>query len=420
MKLLLSAYACEPSWGSEPGIGWNWALQMARFHEVWVLTRPCSRAAIGAALVERPLENVHWVYFDLPGWAPPWGSHLHYHLWQIGAGFVARRLHRQIRFDLVHHVTYGCYWRPSFLPLLPVPFVWGPVGGGESAPRAFWGSFSLRGKAFELARDLGRKMGECDPFVRHIARRAIFGVATTEETARRVRSLGCKKVSVLSQVGLPDEEISALSEIPSCHAGPFRLISIGRLVHWKGFHLSMRAFAQFHAQFPASEYWIIGDGPERKRLERLAGESGVGHSVRFWGWLSRSEALQRLAECDTLIHPSLHEAGGYVCSEAMAAGRPVVCLDLGGPALQVTEQSGIMVSATSPEQVVQDLAEAFCKLASDPELQARLSLGARKRVAEHLNWDKKGLFMTKLYQSLSTPEKGMADGLAELRQKSSV
>jgi glycosyltransferase involved in cell wall biosynthesis len=88
----------------------------------------------------------------------------------------------------------------------------------------------------------------------------------------------------------------------------------------------------------------------------------------------------------------------------MAAGRPVICLDLGGPGLEVTENTGIKVPATSPEQVVQDLAEAFCKLASDPDLRARLSLGARKRVEEHFNWEKKGLFMTKLYQSLSTPE----------------
>jgi len=90
----------------------------------------------------------------------------------------------------------------------------------------------------------------------------------------------------------------------------------------------------------------------------------------------------------------------------MAAGRPVVCLDLGGPALQVTEDTGIKVPAISPEQVVRDLANGFYKLASDPELRVRLSFGARKRVEEYFNWDKKGLFMAKLYQSLSTVEEG--------------
>jgi glycosyltransferase involved in cell wall biosynthesis len=194
-------------------------------------------------------------------------------------------------------------------------------------------------------------------------------------------------------------------------SGPFRLISIGNLLHWKGFELGLRAFAQFIARFPASEYWIVGDGPERKRLEKLARKLGAAGSLTFWSALPRSQVLEKIAECDVLLHPSLHDSGGWVCLEAMAAGRPVVCLNLGGPALQVTRDTGIKVLSTSPQQVVRDLADAFYKLASDPELRARLSSGARKRVEEHFGWDKKGLFMAKLYESLSTGANGMADGL---------
>src|SRR5208337_4499961 len=183
---------------------------------------------------------------------------------------------------------------------------------------------------------------------------------------KRMRMLGCGRVSVLSQVGLPQEEIGRLSTIPFRHSSTFRLISIGRLVHWKGFHLSVRAFAEFHRQFPAAEYWIIGAGPERKRLGKLAQRLGVAGSVTFWGAIPRRQVLEKLGKCDVLVHPSLHDSGGWVCLEAMAAGRPVVCLDLGGPALQVTEDTGIKVPATSPEQVVSDLATAFYKLASDP------------------------------------------------------
>jgi glycosyltransferase involved in cell wall biosynthesis len=420
MKVLLSAFHCEPGRGSEFGIGWAWAQQAARFHEVWVVTLEEHRPTIEGTLSLRPLPNAHFVYVDLPRWRQVrrlgWlGGEIFYYVWQIAAYFVGRKLHRQESFDLVHHVTLVCYWRSSFLALLPVPFIWGPVGGGESAPRAFWQSFSLRGKIFELARDLARKTGECDPFVRHAARKATFGLATTEETAKRMRMLGCRRVSVLTQVGLPQEEIRSLSTIPLCHSGPFRLISIGRLIHWKGFHLSVRAFAEFHRQSPASEYWIIGDGPERKTLERLARRLGVAERVRFWGWLPRPEGLQRLAECDALVHPGLHESGGYVCSEAMAAGRPVICLDLGGPALQVTDETGIKTPATSPEQVVRGLADAFYKLASDPGLRARLSVATRKRVEEHFNWNHKSLLMAELYESLSTPEKMMTGGLADLR-----
>jgi hypothetical protein len=96
MKVLLSAYACEPGKGSEPGVGWSWVRQIARFAEVWVITRANNRGTIEKALREEPLPNVHWVYFDLPRWARFWkkgqrGVHLYYYLWQVGIYFLARQ-----------------------------------------------------------------------------------------------------------------------------------------------------------------------------------------------------------------------------------------------------------------------------------------------------------------------------------------
>lgn len=410
MKVLLSAYSCEPGKGSEQGVGWNTVRQIARFHDVWVLTHEEGQQGIKAALANEALPNVQFTYLDVP---QPWalylkkgrrGVQLHYYLWQLTAYFAGRKLHRKTGFDLIHHVTLVRYWMPNFLALLPVPFVWGPVGGGESAPRAFWSSFSLQGKIFELARNLARKLGEFDPFVRRTARNAALGLATTEETAKRMRILGCKQVSVLPAVGLDQAEIRSLSSIPLRHSGPFRLISVGRLVHWKGFHLSMRAFAEFHRRFPDSEYWLIGYPHERKRLQRLAQRLGVAKSVTFWDDVSRSQVLEKLAECDVLIHPSLHDSGGYVCLEAMAAGRPVVCLDLGGPGILVTENTGIKVRASTPAEAVRDLANAILQLADNPELRARMAGAARQRVKEHFDWLGKGDSMNRIYESAVAEE----------------
>jgi glycosyltransferase involved in cell wall biosynthesis len=404
MKVLLSTYNCEPGMGSEGGVGWNLVRQVARSHDVWVLTQPEGRLAIEAALASAAFPGIRFVYPDLPHWAFFWKherrySNLYYYLWQLAAYFAGRRLHRQVSFDVIHHVTLVRYWMPSFLALLPVPFMWGPVGGGESAPPAFWWSFSFRGKIRELSRDLARKVGEYDPFVRRTARRAAFGLATTEETAKRMRMLGCTRVSVLSEAGLDQEEIRCLSSIPLYRGGPFRLISVGRLLHWKGFHLSVRAFAEFHRQFPGSEYWLIGDGPERKRLQKLAQRLGVAESVTVWGAIPRSQVLEKLADCDVLIHPSLHDSGGWVCLEAMAAGRPVVCLDLGGPGLQVTEKTGIKVRANNVDDAVAELVKAILQLAKDPERRVRMGEASRQRVNEHFEWVSKVDFMTGIYDT---------------------
>ena len=394
LNILLSAYACEPDRGSEPGVGWNWARHLAREHDVWVITRSNNRSVIEVALARQPLPHAHFVYFDLPGWARFWkrgslGLRPYYYLWQAGAYFAARRMARSIRFDLVHHVTFVKYWMPSFLALLPAPFVWGPVGGNESAPKPFRANFSFRGRVYDLARRLARSLGSADPFVIRTARRARLGLATTEQTASRMRALGCRDVRIFSEAGMSAEDLDLLTHIPVRRENGFRIASVGTLLHLKGFDLSLRAFAWFVEQGGAGEYWLIGAGPERRRLEALARRLGIAHLVTFWGRLSRALTLAKLAECDVLAHPSLHDSGGWTCLEAMGAARPVVCLDLGGPGVQVTPETGIKVPAHNPEQAIRDLALAFQTLAANPELRTRLGLAGRARVMRDFRWEDK-------------------------------
>jgi glycosyltransferase involved in cell wall biosynthesis len=405
MKVLLSAYYCEPGTGSEAAVGWNWALQIARFYDVWVLTQEDGRQGIEASLANEALPRAQFVYLDLPPWTAflkklGWGVQLHYYLWQLAAYFAGRRLHRKIGFDLVHHVTIARYWMPSFLALLPVPFIWGPVGGGESSPRALCRSFSLQANIFELTRDVARKMGEHDPFVRNTARKAALALATTEQTAARLRKLGAREVIVHPQFGMTQDERRFFRLLPIKRQNPFRLISIGRLIPMKGFHLGLQAFARVHAIYPDCEYWIVNGGPEMNHLKALARMLGVQNKVTFWGRLpTLQEVYSKLAECDVLVHPALHEAFGNVCLEAMASGRPVICLDLGGPALQVTEETGIKVKASTTVGVVADLAKAILRLAEDPDLRVRMGKASRQRVEEHFDWVGKGDFMSRIYES---------------------
>jgi glycosyltransferase involved in cell wall biosynthesis len=406
MRILMSAYSCEPGRGSEPGVGWNIVREVARHHEVWVLTRPDeSGDIIEAELKRHPVPNLHFVYFTLPIWGGGWrwgesgAMQIHYYLWQIQAYFVARRLHQEIGFDAVHHVTFVKYSNPSFLSLLPIPFIWGSVGGGESAPPSFWQDFSGRAKLYEWARAIVRRIGELDPFVRLTGQRSAIVRATTEDTADRLRKLGIRDIQIVPESGLSNEDIAQLGQYELPTNTPIRFISMGRLLHWKGFHLGIRAFAQAHLL--DAEYWICGDGAEQERLESLALELGVAHQVKFWGRLPRAATLEKLSQCHVLVHPSLHDSGGWVCMEAMAAGRPVLCLDLGGPSVQVTEQTGIKIPAVSPEQSIAGLAAAMVNLATDTALRSRLGQGGRALVHQSYSWQAKGEELSRLYQSVA-------------------
>lgn len=409
LRVLISAFYCEPGKGSEEGVGWNTSRQIARYHPAWVLTRAKNRPSIEAELSVAPVLDLHFVYCDLPGWISRWARgqllewHVYYYLWQVYVFFVARRLHREVRFDVVHHVTFVKYWIPSFLALLPVPFVWGPVGGGESTPESFRRDLGARAQVSEGVRALARRMGERDPFVRLTARRSSVARATTDETAGRMAKLGARDVRIFSQLGLTGEEIDGLGRLGAkgTHT-PLRFVSIGRLIHWKGFHLGLRAFATAGLGGDA-EYWVVGDGAERGRLQTLARELGIEERVRFWGTLPRPEALARLGECHVLVHPSLHDSGGGVCLEAMAAGRPVICLDTGGPGALITDETGLKVPVTDPEQAVRDLSGALVRLYQDPELRAAMGVAGRRKAVEMFTWEAKGEHLAQLYREALNP-----------------
>ena len=166
--------------------------------------------------------------------------------------------------------------------------------------------------------------------------------------------------------------------------------------------MGIRAFAA--ANLLEAEYWVVGDGPESESLSMLAQDLGIAQQVKFWGRLPREETLNKLAECHVLVHPSLHDSGGWVCTEAMGAGRPVICLDLGGPATQVTEETGFKIPAESPEQAVQDLAKAIVTLSKEPELRIRMGEAGKKLVGRSRSWQAKGEQLAALYEQVTLQE----------------
>jgi glycosyltransferase involved in cell wall biosynthesis len=400
LKILMSAYACEPGKGSEPGVGWNFAKAMAAQHDVWVLTRANNRDVIEAELRERRVPGLRLVYYDLPHWMAWWkrggrGVQLYYYLWQLGAISVARAVHRAVGFDVAHHVTFVKYWAPAAAAFVGVPFVWGPVGGGESMPGPFLAELSPAGRRYEALRSAARWLGEHDPLVRATTRRAALAFATTPESAERMRRVGARRVELLSQVALTNDERSCLAPLARSKGPEVLFFSVGRLLDWKGYHLGLEAFAA--ANLPDARYVVAGDGPARQHLEALADRLDVRDRVEFLGAVPRAKVLEWLGRVSVFVHPSLHDSGGWATIEAMAAGVPVICLNLGGPGTQVTANVGRRLDATSVDATTDALAAAMRELGMDAKLRAELGAGARKRVLEVYTWGTKVTVLSKAY-----------------------
>ena len=153
MKILVAAIACSPILGSEAYVGWSAVSALSRNHELWVIINILGKEGVQAAVAKGEVPtNIHFIYhgrsqeeFDrtfLTPWHPNrliarLANWLNYLEWNNGLLDLARKLHAQIGFDLVHHVTYATWRVGSPLVCLGVPFVWGPIGGGENMPLPF-------------------------------------------------------------------------------------------------------------------------------------------------------------------------------------------------------------------------------------------------------------------------------------------
>jgi glycosyltransferase involved in cell wall biosynthesis len=331
MKVLISAYACEPGKGSEPGAGWNWTLAAARDNEVWVLTRGNNRTRIDAELEARPVPNLHFVYIDPPRSWTRWkkgqrGIRLYYSLWQLVALAEARRLHEEIGFDVVHHLTFANMWLPALTCFVDAPFVLGPVGGGPRVPLRHYRRLGMRGAGHEVAREVGRMFSKASPLTRASWRHATIIVAQNEETLDAIAQSYRSKAVVRPNACVPDS-FPLLGSIARREGGHHRAVFAGRLLPWKGVAIAVEALQTLTTWDLA----IVGSGPDLRRLQALAQRVGVGSRVTFVSWVPRDDLWQLIARADALVLPSLRDDSPLVVAEAQALGVPVVAFDQGGP-----------------------------------------------------------------------------------------
>lgn len=379
MRILLSAFACVPGGGSEEGVGWAWATGLAEHHDVVVLTDGSFREPIERELARRPRLRLA---FRFIGNGPPGYEGLeiypYYRRWQREALEVARELHAARPFDLAHHVTYAMHRVASQLWRLPVPFVWGPVGGGEDVPLRFilprWVG-GTRSSAMELVRWVWNRWCHVSPSLRACARASARAVAATEQTLASWPSDVRRRGLVLTNAVLDRDELEWLTRHrarPAAGRGG-SVAFVGRQLGWKGPVLAVHAFRRHAAGHPDATFHLYGDGPLRARLEELAVACGIADRTTFHGRVDRAQLLESFGSHQAMLFPSMHDSGGLAAVEAMAAGVPVVCLDVGGVGEAVPEAAGVKVAPTTPRRAIADLAAGLDLLADDPELWRRAS-----------------------------------------------
>lgn len=393
MKIAIAAENASARLGGEAILPLKYAqLLHARGHQVRMLTHERNRAALAADAPE---------IAALTGFiADTW---LHRLIFRAGQRLTAilrenlfgnllvlltaLEMRRRLRVlvaqgavDLVHQPIPVSPTAPSLLHSLGVPVVIGPMNGGMDYPPGYRRHQSALGRALlRLGRGLARGINRAIPGKPRAAALLVANART-----RAALPVAHRRIFELVENGV-DFAIWQAPEAPARAQG-FRLVYIGRLVDWKAVDVTLAAIAAARTARPDLEITldIIGDGPERARLEGLAGDG-----VRFLGFLPQTACRDHLLAGHALILNSLRECGGAVVLEAMALGRPVIASDWGGPADYVTPDTGILVHPAPAESFSARLAEAIVTVAASPARAEAMGQAGFARAHAVFDWQSK-------------------------------
>lgn len=367
-------------------------MELAKQHEVVVVTDVTRQHLIEAPGVELP-PSLQVAYFR-PNWLAnaPLNSRtaqMLYTLWQFGLVAFARRLHATHHFDLAMHVTYSVFRHPSFLGFLGIPFVFGPLGGGEDAPWRLKRSIKGREKLKEMLRSVVNRLAQFDPSLWIAYARATVILVSTPHTRKALPFPFRERAIVYANLGM---DAPASAEVRTREVTePLRVLFVGRLLGWKGAHLAIRAVAQARAQGLDAAFTLVGRGPFGAELHRLANDLGVESQIEWIEDIPHEDmpALMQTHHC--FLFPSLHDSGGTVVLEAQANGLPVICLDLGGPASLVCADSALVIATDGrgETEVVKALRDALVTLCHDEPRRHAMGMAAARHVRENMSWEKR-------------------------------
>lgn len=396
MKIFVSAYACEPGLGSEIGVGWHWVQQMARAHQLWVLTRESNRARIEAYYRDHPeAPAVNWVYFDLPRWARRWkkglrGVRIYYNIWTRLSDRLVREVMERNRIQVFHHLTYGNAMWPVSAYGSRAHFVWGPVGGLETIPSQYSCRYTLSDRIRELLRRVLVWRTRHSYGFRKRCRRASMILCKTEITRESIPAKYQHKALLFTDVA---PEKSA----PECirrSGAAYTLLAVGRLEGWRGFDLAIEALAK--ASCRDAVLVIVGKGPDRRRLASLAGDLGVTDRVVFTGGVDMERYRKLLSEASAVINPALKEGAVTVAFDTIPYGKPLIALDTTGYTRYFDDSHAVIIPRSSRPEVIAGMAAAIDRL-SDPALRENMGVAARKALGRY-TWDSHGREINSLFE----------------------
>lgn len=392
LKIFVSAYACEPNEGSEIGVGWNWVLQMSKYFELWVLTRKSNQSNIETWIAKHPeYESINFIYFDLPYYLRFWkkrlrGVRTYYNIWQWCTNRIVKNTMLANRIKIFHHLTYGnALWSVSSYGKKQF-FVWGPQGGTETIPKSFTSHYNTKGKLIESIRRKVVKMLPYNIGFQNRCKQANLILSKTEIHKNNIPLKYKHKAVLFTDVATSDFRTALIDNQHPNNAVNF--IVVGKLDSWRGFDLLIEAFAKALGTNKNIYLQILGKGLDKNRLENLISNLGVSNYIKMLGKVSMEEYNELMRKSDVVVNPCLKEGAVTTAFDAMAMGKPLICIDTTGYTRYFSSDYAAIIPIQSRSKTIDDLSNALLKLT---DVNLRNQMGAKAfENAQNFTWENRG------------------------------
>lgn len=347
-------------------------------HEIWAICGYCDN-------VGKLPANVHLTVI-YPGKRGrnalvEWRRKLNFY-WRVAV--ETRRIMKEQNIDVVHHFAPISPQSPNLSALRgelkKVPFTIGPA----MIPPLRHGELSS-GLGVRADWRLGLTAGllkliERPAFALHrrTLKKADLIFATTDEAAAYYRRFVPHDKVQVEPAGI---KISTY-EVKNKTHNPRIILALSYLTPRKGVDVLIKAFPLVLKRHPKARLWIVGDGPSRAELAKLADETGLADKIRFWGFIKNTNVGRYYAEAGIFCSPTRYEPFGQTLLEAMAAGLPIVASHTGAVPTIISPDVGL----TFPVDDVDKLAQRLINLLGNKDMMDRMGRAGVARVKDKYSW----------------------------------
>ena len=410
MNILVMAYAISPYRGSEYAVAWNYVMYMSKENNLTVLYGT-SDEHIGETdtmnkyIEEHPIENVRFIAVKpstlthLLNWPNRHNLFVYtfyyaFSVWQRTAYNIAKEIIKTEHFDLVHNVGPIGYREPGYLWKLGLPYIWGPMGGANNAPRQLMKHMPLMGRMKQIFRNMANTIQF------HTKRRLKRALKATDVllTATSENQRKFKEVHHKDSICIPENCITGkivLDENKFDNPSKYKIIVIGTLDARKSVGIFLEALTQVTKR-DMLHIDIVGDGPLRDSLQKFAREHGLDGLITWHGQLPRVEAVKVFNSAHLHVITSVSEGNPTTIWEAMSYGVPTMSFDHCGMHDTICDRCGIRVPiAKQYEDCVVGIARNIDELLEHPERFRQLAHGVLE-CAKRYTWDEREKFLNEI------------------------